>query len=1064
MAEEPAPHRDLVERLIAGFRENWTTLRDPQTLEAVIRREYLDPFWEALGWDVANAAHRSSAEKDVVIEAPVTTIEAERTRNRRPDYLFRIGGFPRFVVEAKKPAVDVLTDRDAIFQAKTYAWSAQIPFAVLTDFGHFRLFDATLKPYHGEPARGLVADFDLRFEDYLAQWDALHAMFGREAVEGGSLERLLAKLKHVRSGRRVRGIDHMLFDLRGTEPVDQVFLAHLEDYRLRFARALFDENPGEFPDSDTRHGAARLTEATQRLIDRLVFLRVCEDRDVTAWGGLRDAVNESISQRLDVSAELAARFREFDAQYNGYLFKAHYSEQLKVPAQLLADFVGSLYPPTAPYRFDAIGDDLLGIIYERFLGGVISVQRGQVKAEEKPEVRHAGGVYYTPRFVVDAIIRRVIGPQIEGKPPREVLDVKVLDPACGSGSFLIASYQYLIDHCERYVAENPRAATMPGGKGRGGDRKIAARGADGTWRLTPEFKGQLLTSCMHGVDIDAQAVEVTIMSLYLKLLEGGLPSDWQRELTFGRLLPPLDNNICCGNSLLSQTDFDDWWDERNGALFTEDADVRFRMNPFDWNSQTRGFGRLLDDHQGFDCIVGNPPYIRVQELNKWAPDECEFYKWRYDSAAKGNYDIYVAFLERGLELLAPGGLLGFICPHKFWQAAYGAGIRKIIAEGQHLRSIIDFSDQQVFRGATTYTAIHVLGKDKQRKTIDYARIDDLRDGEDQCERLESRARVDGAVRFRAARPVGDEPWVFVAEAQERWLTQVRDDWPRLGQLTYKIAQGIVTSADAVYFLNASGRKLRSDATNRDHVIETALVYPLLKGSIHMKRWLNSPTNRRVLFPYEKHQGGWRLIPADKLKSQYPRAWEYLIENEDRLRNRESGKMRDRDDWYGYIYPKNLEVMAMPKILVPAIGTRAEYCLDLHGKLCFVGSGGGGGGGYAILPSIKIDLAFLCGLLNSRVLDSYLKSVTTRFHSGWFAYSKLYLSQLPIKLPESHSDKRAAEQISQRVLRIVAAKEKLQTATLGSQERTLLEREVEAHEQRIDELVCRLYGVDAIPDA
>jgi len=369
----PKQNIEQIKSLIQGFRANLPSFRDEQTPEAVVRQEYIDPFWQLLDWDVANSAHRSAAEKDVVIEATVGTIEDERVRSRRPDYLFRIDGFPRFVVEAKKPSIDLHSDKDAIFQAKTYAWSAQIPFVILTNFEEFRLFDATIKPYHSEPNRGLINEFDLRFEDYITQWDIVWKTFSREAVADGSLERLLAKIKHVRAGRRIRGIDRMLIDLRGTDPVDRVFLKHLEDYRLRFARTLFEENRSNFPEANTRHGAARLTEATQRLIDRLVFMRVCEDRDITSYGNLRDIVNKASENRLDLYSEVTTEFRRLDAQYNGYLFKAHFSEQLKVSSELLADFIRSFYPPDGAYRFDAIGDDLLGIIYERFLGSVITV-------------------------------------------------------------------------------------------------------------------------------------------------------------------------------------------------------------------------------------------------------------------------------------------------------------------------------------------------------------------------------------------------------------------------------------------------------------------------------------------------------------------------------------------------------------------------------------------------------------------------------------------------------------------------------------------------------------------
>ena len=407
-----------------------------------------------------------------------------------------------------------------------------------------------------------------------------------------------------------------------------------------------------------------------------------------------------------------------DADFNGYLFKPHFSEQLKIDGHVLADFTRTLYPPDGPWDFAAIGDDILGIVYERFLGNVVTVKHGQASIEEKPAVRHAGGVYYTPRFVVDTIIRRVIGPKLRGKTPAEVLDLKILDPACGSGTFLVAALQYLFDYCLAQVHARPALATAAvpalaagsGARGRKKKAEIAFQDKEGRWHLAPDFRAALLTHCIHGVDIDQQAVEVTVMSLYLKLLEATLPENWATLWVERQLLPALDNNVRCGNSLIDPESYFTFREtkERNQRVLFDDEteDTTFRINRFDWASRTRGFGRLAvkeGDPPAFDAIIGNPPYIRVQELNEWAPEECEFYKWKYRSAAKGNYDIYVVFTEKALSLLTPDGALGFIMPHKFWQAAYGVGLRKILAEGQHIRAIIDFAHQQVFRGAAQPT-------------------------------------------------------------------------------------------------------------------------------------------------------------------------------------------------------------------------------------------------------------------------------------------------------------------------------------------------------------------------
>ncbi len=1053
--------------LVVGFRTNLSSLCDEQVSEAVVRQEYIDPFWKALGWDVANSRHRSAAEKDVVIERTIETVEGERARSRRPDYIFRIDGFSRFIVEAKKPAVDLDQNRDAIFQAKTYAWSAQIPFAILTNFEQFRLFDATLKPYHSDPERGIITDFDLRFDDYVNQWDILTSTFGREAVANGSLEQLLAKVKRVRKGRRIRGIDRMLIDLRGSEPVDRAFLKHLEEFRLRFARALFEENRGDFPDAQTHHGAARLTEATQRLIDRLVFMRVCEDRDITPYGELRDIVNYCSKNRVDLYSQITGRFRRFDEEYNGYLFKPHFSEQLKVPAELLADMIRSLYPPEGAYRFDAIGDDILGIIYERFLGSAITVQRNHVSAEEKPEVRHAGGVYYTPRFVVDTIIRRVVGPKVKGKSPADVLNVKILDPACGSGSFLIAALQFLFDHCVRYISEHPKEAEIPASpRARSKKTRMAFKDTDGNWLLTPLFRSQLLASCIYGVDIDAQAVEVTIMSLYLKLLEGKLPPNWQREFLRSKLLPPLDNNICCGNSLLSQADFDRYWEDEHSTLFGFDEDTRFRINAFDWTSKTRGFGRLFEENGGFDCIIGNPPYIRVQELKKWEPEECEFYKAHYKAAAKGNYDIYVVFIERGLQLLAPDGLLGFICPHKFWQANYGAGIREILAKGQNIQSIINFADQQVFRGVTTYSAIHIFCKQANTHQVNVAAFTMLQDGNTQCRDIDESRETVGASVFFSAHPSDNQRWSFVPLSTQNWCGYISGDRPTLLRVA-DVFVGVQTSADKIYHFDmvAIGKEhasLKSRVDETIYQLERELVHPLLSG-VDVQPFSINTARQVILYPYwwndEKHG---QLIKEEEFTERFPLCWSYLRRHEKALRLREQGKFDD-DSWYRFGRSQNIAKQKGPKICVPRLAESLRCAFDQKGNTCLDNVDVNG---IRIRANYSgtIGPYFLMGILGSQMANAFIcASGGTHFRGGYCSFNRQFIGQLPIKIPTTCEDKEIAAQISSYVQKVIETKTMLQRNKLSDRERDRHERKIEAHEARIDELVCELYGVDEIPE-
>ncbi len=1093
-----------IAQIVHRFRTHIKAYKSKETKEAEIRLQLLDPFWRALGWDVDDRKGVGPSEAEVIIEKNVETAEAGGLRNRRPDYLFRLGGFARFIVEAKKPSVDIDQDKDAIFQAKQYAWNSTIPFAVLTDFEQFRLYDTTLKPIYADPKRGLVKEFALDYDRYESQLDVIAATFGRDAVADGSLERLLAGIKKLKSNKRLRTVDRMLVDLKGGEPVDQVFLAYLDTHRRHFAAAIYRENKASFPDADTLHGAARLTEAVQRIMDRLVFMRVIEDRGIVPFGALREMLERISGEGGDFYAALCATFRDYDAKYNGYLYKPHFSEQISVDASVLADFIRTLYPPDGPWDFAAIGDDILGTVYERFLGNTIVVKKGQASVEEKLEVRHAGGVYYTPRFVVDSIIRRVIGPKLQGKTPAEVLDVKILDPACGSGSFLVAALQYLFDYCLAAVTKDPAVAKAhvpalsagSGAKGRKKKSEIAFQDKEGRWFLAPDFRAALLTHCIHGVDIDQQAVEVTVMSLYLKMLESRLPDQWATLWVEKQLLPSLDNNIHCGNSLIDQESyfrFREKMDKNQSALYDDEPeDTTFRINRFDWASHTRGFGRLMSPRpttasaeptsRGFDCVIGNPPYIRVQELNKWAPEECSFYKWKYKSAAKGNYDIYVVFTERALQLLASDGLLGFIMPHKFWQAKYGEGLRKLIAEGKHLSAVVDFGDQQVFKGATTYTAIHILSRGAERNGVDYAKVVELDDGRGQCADLDAGKSAVGAQRFMARTPQSAGPWVFANASDSKWLDAVRGNHETLGSITSKIPQGLVSGCDPVFYLQRRGKDCFSEETGRSHALEADLLHPLLKGSVHIRRWAFDPTTLAVLFPYRLVEGEWKLIPPADLKRGYPLAFAYLTECRAKLEEREK-KERKNDkgetikgkdgkpeydrpfagpDFYRFSRPQNFEVMPSAKLLVPAMAQRAEYAIDEGGDFYFVGSGGGGGGAHAIIPNIDVDLRYLCGLLNSTLLDAFLQRVTTPFHSGWFAYSNAYIKQIPIKLPTTAADKKLAERITDSVRAIMDAKAALRRPKLSDREMKQHEAAVEAHEERINQAVFDLYGVEGLP--
>lgn len=971
--------------------------------EAQVRIDFLNPFFQALGWDIENKAQKPPHERDVIVElSPETT--------GRPDYNFRVNGATKFFVEAKAPSV-AIDDINHIMQAKTYAWSTkEVYFVILTDFEEFKLFDASLKPNPKFPAEGLV--LDLKYTAYPDNIEQLWEL-SRERVEQGSLEALLPK---DTKSKRLR-----------ISP-DKSFLEDLTEWRTEVAKDVHKRNP-EF---DVR----LLNDVVQKLLDRIIFIRIAEDRKIRPDRELWEITAQwrEEGRRKAIMSHLTELFHVINDDLNGDIFKPHACEKADVDSGLLAEIIEGLYFPKSRYRFDAIGVELLGSIYERYLGSTIRVTPQRVKVEEKPEVRKAGGVYYTPKYIVDYIVKNTVGKLIEGKTPKQIENIKILDPACGSGSFLLGAYQYLIDYHLAYYRRHPKEAQT--------------QYFDFYHKIGPEdmalplrTKAKILRNNIFGVDIDPQAVEITMMSLYLKALEGerGLLPRKQH------LLPALSNNIKCGNSLIGYDILD------QGSLF--DDETKSRINPFDWNSKSAGFGEIME-RGGFDCVIGNPPYVRIQAMKEWAPIEVEFYKDRYISASKGNYDLYVVFVEKGLSLLNQKGRLGFILPHRFFQTQYGEPLRGIIAKGKHLSEVVHFGDQQVFEGATTYTCLFFLEK-TARKQFDFAKPENI-----------------DTWRVSMQYKHGTIPAIEVNNAE--WNFSVSNAAPlfqRLAKLKIKLGDvanifvGLQTDADDIYIVEEREKDNNrvlcySKDTGQAHWFEDNHLKLFVKGSLNIKRYELIDVNKRLIFPYRLDDGKSSLISPEEYKKLYPLTWAYLEGNKKKLSLRNKGNV-SRSEWYGYIYKKNHTRLATPKLLVPSIGTGSCFAADLSGKYYFVGSGGGGGGGYGISlpPDAKLSYLYLLGLLNSTLLSSYLKNVSTPFRGGYIALNRQYITQLPIRPIDfnNHTEKTIHDKLVSLVDRMLDLHKRKTVLPLSS-EREKIEREIAVTDEKIDEIVYGLYGV------
>jgi adenine-specific DNA-methyltransferase len=494
--------------------------------EAQARVDFIDPLFEALGWDVNHKTQRNPFEQEVLVERNVATGQGQK----RADYAFFLTPNyrdVRFFVEAKKPSVQLSSDLDGLFQTIRYAWNANTPIAILTNFNETVIVDCRSQPDPATAARRILLSIPHRALSDLEQFSKLYWLFSREALFSGSYDRFCESLPKPRGpARQLRLFKH------SDQAVDNAFLNDLLEYRARLASNFKRQQPNL--DSDA------LTEITQRVIDRIVFLRFLEDKLIET--------KVKVSQ-FGISgsswADFVAASRRLDAIYNGIVFKEHpVIDRLDFlpDDSVFSEICDELSDTNSPYDFNAIPIHILGSIYELFLGKIIVATEKRARIEDKPEVRKAGGVYYTPAFIVDNVVGNTVGLKLRGKTPKQIAKLRVVDIACGSGSFLLGVYDCVLRYVTKWYNENPEAARRDG----------CALGDDGFWWLTLHQRRAILINNIFGVDIDPQAVEVTQLSLYLKLLENETTSStYKHQLEFEEtVLPPLNKNIVWGNSLV----------------------------------------------------------------------------------------------------------------------------------------------------------------------------------------------------------------------------------------------------------------------------------------------------------------------------------------------------------------------------------------------------------------------------------------------------------------------------------------------------------------------------------
>ena len=1021
-AAAKATARARVAELVRNFQHNEADYLRAAYNETQARTDFITPLLEAFGWDVHNTKGHPLSLREVIEEATVE-VGIEKL-SKKPDYELRLARQRKMFFEAKKPNVHIDRDRAAAFQTRRYGYSASLPISILTTFHQLAIYDCQPVPADTDEAH--VARLMLvSYRDFETRFDELWSIFSREVVYSGAFD----------SQFQVDVTRH------GAEQFDDLFLAQVRNWRELLAADIHTNTPGLTP--------TELTYAVQLFLSRIVFLRICEDRDIEKYETLKD---------LDIGntfTALMALLKRADEFFNSGLFRLldDAGLNIRISDTALRRVIAELYYPQSPYTFAVVEAEVLGEIYEQFLGETITVEHGAVQIVAKPEVRESGGVVPTPRYIADAIVDRTLGPALVGKGPADLAAFTVADICCGSGIFLLSAYELLLEHYLDWYLANNRSDHVG---------RTIYEVAGGQWRLIYDEKRRILLTHIRGVDIDPHAVEVARFSLMLKLIEGETSTDLQEyvERTKRRALPPLEAPLRAGNSLVSRPE----WDAARGFFppaLTEE------VNPLTWADE---FPQEMQ-RGGFDVIVANPPYIRIQNMTNYSPQEVTYYRSPgspYTTAWQDNFDKYTLFVERALALVQPTGRIGMIVPHKFMTIQSGKALRRLIAGGGYLESVVHFGVKQVFGARTSnYTCILVLSR---------AGCPSL--AFEQAGPLEAwRYGQPGAVTRIPADTLCEEAWQFATIETRSLLERVRASFRATLESVAEIFVGVQTSADDVYILqlppNSRDRPVNKAFLQAHAETETTVTvrwdnsdWPIEKGILRPSLYdaplpaFGRPTpNAWMIFPYDlapNHRGRMtaRLIQPLAFQEQFPLCWDYLSARRGELDGRSvTGGAAGDQQWYQYGRSQSSTKFDTPKIILPILSLEARYAYDDDNITV---TGGGNGPYYMVRPRVGSGVSnhFLLAVLNHPIAEAFVRTNTSPFRGGYYSHGKQFIAPIPIPIPDE-LDRVAIEDL---VVRLIEALRAAGEPARIPHERQLQEREAVNLRSQIEAAVSVLYDL------
>ena len=1000
-----AERKERVAQLVRQFKENEAFYLSKNFVESEVRNKFIDPLLECLKWDVKNEKGARHDRQEVITEDRVVM----NGQVKHPDYTLCYGGERKMYVEAKQPSVDLKTNPEPALQVRRYAYTSKMPIAVLTDFQELAIYDTRIKPSEKDTAETFRIEY-LTYDTFVEKFEWLYDKISWDAVDLGTFDT-------YHEGNK---------DKRGTATVDDDILNMIEKWRTMLAEdiALHNEGIDEF----------NLTGAVQKIIDRILFLRICEDKEIEEGNQLKKIA----AQKTNIYKNVQKLFENANAKFNAGLFASDtWLDGLAVADKTLISIINALYYPECQYEFSVLPVEILGSIYERFLGKIIRFTRKtknghSIEIIEKPEVQKAGGVYYTPPYIVKYIVENTIGKKLEGKTPDEVKNLHFVDPACGSGSFLVGAYQYLLDwHLDWYYAEERRTQAERKGL-------IYKDAATQGYKLSIEEKKRILLNNIYGVDIDAQAVEVTKLSLFLKLLENegkALSTTGQAALfrtsdIQAKILPDMSHNIKCGNSLIGT----DYYAGKDLTLFG--IEEQRKVNAFDWDVQ---FPDVFA-HGGFDCVIGNPPYVK-----EYTDTSC-FEGLHNHPCYQGKMDLWYFFGYQGIRFAKENGLVGFIAPNNWITNAGASLFRNFVLDNAKIVTYTNFGNYKVFQTASIQTMIYIMQKTQinERYSVEYSRLNN--DRAELSEVLDFLAGngEENITRFEAeiSKEVCKDKYILFLNNK---ISAALDCIKERHNTTFEsgeITTGIdvhqdfcnKTSALTLGDENLQGAgifNLSMDEYNALNLSskEKELVKPFYTSTELHKYYGNEKNKLWVIYTTSKFKNKNEMKPYPHLKAHLDRFTQVITSD-----NKPYGLHRAREEQFF----RGEKIVSLRKT--------AEPCFTYTDFDCYVSQS------YNVIKTERFNLKFLTAILNSNVIKFWLR-YKGKMQGDNFQVDKEPLLGLPLIVPTE------AEQIhiSALVDQMITAQEQLGSA-ISDSDKKFLQQRVDVLDKQINAVVYGLYGL------